>query len=365
MASELSIRELLEEMVKRNASDLHITAGSPPILRIDGELHRLPYDVITPDVSKRMAYSIMTERQKQKFEENWELDLSFGISGLARFRVNIFMQRGSVAMAIRLIPMRILSFEELMLPPVVSTFADFPMGLVLVTGPTGSGKSTTLAALIDKINNTRHAHILTIEDPIEFVHKHKNCIVNQREVGSDTMSFATALKYALREDPDVVLVGEMRDLETISAALTIAETGHLVFATLHTNSCAETVNRIIDIFPPSQQQQIRVQLSFVLQAVITQALLPRIGGGRVPAVEIMVVTPAIRALIREDKVHQIYSAIQAGGKYGMQTMNMSLASLYLKRLITIEDAMRRSPDPNELSELIARQQMQAPARKGF
>ncbi len=361
---KVSVRELLEEMVKRGASDLHITVGSPPVIRVDGKLQRLPYDPITPDVAKRMAYSIMTERQRQRFEEEWEVDLSFGLEGLARFRVNVFLQKGNVAMAIRVIPMRIKSFEELMLPPVLATFAEFPNGLVLVTGPTGSGKSTTLAAIIDKINRERYEHILTVEDPIEFVHEHKNCIVNQREVGADTMSFARALKYALREDPDVVLIGEMRDLDTVEAALTIAETGHLAFATLHTNSCAETINRIIDIFPTAQQQQVRVQLSFVLRAVVTQALLPKIGGGRVPACEIMIVTPAIRAQIREDKIHQIYSSIQAGGKYGMQTMNQALADLYLRRLITIETAMNRSPDPQELNDIIARRRSGAVSGPG-
>lgn len=359
----ISTRELLEEMVARDASDLHITVGSPPMLRIDGELVRMPYDPITADTTKRIAYSIMTDRQKQKFEEQWEIDLSFGLADIARFRVNVFLQRGSVGMAIRVIPVKIRSFEELRLPRIISNFSNFPLGLVLVTGPTGSGKSTTLASLVDKINRERHCHILTIEDPIEFVHNHKNCIINQRELGSDTMSFASALKSALREDPDVVLVGEMRDLETVSAALTIAETGHLVLGTLHTNSCSETINRIIDVFPPAQQQQIRVQLSFVLQAVLTQALIPRISGGRIAAVEIMTITQAIRALVREDKIHQIYSTIQAGGKYGMQTMNMSLADLYLKRQITIESAMNRSHDVNELSELIARKQSAVKSRR--
>jgi len=351
---KVSVRELLEEMVKRGASDLHITVGSPPVIRIDGKLQRLPYDALTSTTAKSMAYSIMTERQKQKFEEEWECDLSFGLEGLARFRVNIFLQRGNVAIAIRIIPVRILSFEELRLPPVLSTFSDYPHGLVLVTGPTGSGKSTSLAAIIDKVNRERYDHILTVEDPIEFVHEHKNCIVNQREVSADTLSFSRALKYALREDPDVVLIGEMRDLDTVESALIIAETGHLAFATLHTNSCAETINRIIDIFPTAQQQQVRVQLSFVLRAVVTQALLPKIGGGRVPSLEVMIITPAIRAMIREDKIHQIYSALQAGGKYGMLTMNQSLSELYLKRLITIEEAMTRSPDPQELNDIIAR-----------
>ncbi|MCD6595809.1 type IV pilus twitching motility protein PilT [bacterium] len=350
----MSVRELLEEMVKRGASDLHITVGSPPVIRVDGKLQRLPYDSLSPDMAKRMAYSIMTERQKQRFEEEWEVDLSFGLEGIARFRVNIFLQRGNVAIAIRVIPVRIRSFEELMLPPILSSFSEYPNGLVLVTGPTGSGKSTSLAAIIDKINRERYEHILTVEDPIEFVHEHKNCIINQREVGSDTMSFSRALKYALREDPDVVLIGEMRDLDTVESALTIAETGHLAFATLHTNSCAETINRVIDVFPTAQQQQVRVQLSFVLRAVVTQALLPKIGGGRIPSTEIMIITQAIRAQIREDKIHQIYSAIQAGGKFGMQTMNQSLSELYLRRLITIEEAMNRSSDPQELNDIIAR-----------
>jgi twitching motility protein PilT len=361
MAEVISIKDLLEEMVKRGASDLHITVGTSPCIRIDGDLQRLPYEPLTPDMAKRMAYSIMTERQRQRFEEEWECDLSFGIEGLARFRVNIFLQRGNVAIAIRVIPVKIRTFEELLMPPVIAQLSEFPHGLVLVTGPTGSGKSTTLASLIDKINRERHEHILTVEDPIEFVHSHKNCIINQREDGADTMSFARALKYALREDPDCVLIGEMRDLDTVEAALTISETGHLAFATLHTNSCAETINRVIDIFPSTQQQQVRVQLSFVLRAVVTQALLPRIGGGRVPALEVMVITPAIRALIREDKIHQIYSALQAGGKFGMQTMNQSLCDLYLKRMITIEEAMNRSPEPQELNDLIARKQISSNA----
>ncbi len=349
-----TVKELLEELVKRGGSDLHVTVASPPVIRVDGKIQRLPFDVVTPEISKKIAYSIMTERQKKLFEEEWECDLSFGIENLARFRVNVFLQRGNVAIVIRIIPMKIRSFEDLKLPPVLANFSESPHGLVLVTGPTGSGKSTTLAAMIDKINRERYEHILTVEDPIEFVHEHKNCIVNQREVSSDTMSFSRALKYALREDPDVVLIGEMRDLDTVEAALTIAETGHLAFATLHTNSCAETINRIIDIFPTAQQQQVRVQLSFVLRGVVTQALLPKVGGGRVPALEIMSVTPAIRALVREDKIHQIYSSIQAGGKFGMQTMNQSLADLYLKRYITVEEAMNRSPDSQELNDIIAR-----------
>lgn len=349
-----SMRDLLEEMVRRGASDLHITVGVPPVLRMDGMLHHIPEKPITPEISKRLAYSIMTEKQKKSFEENWECDLSFGIKGLSRFRCNVFLQRGSVALAVRAVPFKILSCDELSLPPSVTKLSQFPRGLVLVCGPTGSGKSTTLAALIDKVNNERHEHILTVEDPIEFVHRHKNCIVNQREVNSDTSSFSNALKYALREDPDVVLIGEMRDLETVSSALTIAETGHLAFATLHTNSAAETINRIIDIFPVNQQTQVRVQLSFVLQAVLVQTLMPKVGGGRIVCIELMFVTPAIRALIREDKVHQIYSMIQAGGKYGMQTMNMSLSDRYLNGYVTMEDSLARSPDNQELNDLIAR-----------
>ncbi|RKZ30223.1 type IV pili twitching motility protein PilT [bacterium] len=351
---EFSMRALLEEMIRRGASDLHITVGAPPILRIDGRLHRIAGEAITEETSKRLAYSIMAEKQKQKFEEQWEADLSFGISGLSRFRCNVFLQRGAVALAVRAIPFKIKSFDELGLPPTVAKFANYPRGLVLVCGPTGSGKSTTLASVIDKINRERYQHILTVEDPIEFVHEHKNCIINQREVHSDTQSFANALKYALREDPDVVLIGEMRDLVTMQSALTISETGHLAFATLHTNSAAETINRIIDAFPTSQQTQVRVQLSFVLQAVLVQTLMPKIGGGRIVCVELMIATPAIRAQIRDDKIHQIYSSIQAGGKYGMITMNAALAERYLNGQITLEDAMARSPDPQELHDLISR-----------
>ncbi|OQX89784.1 MAG: type IV pili twitching motility protein PilT [candidate division Zixibacteria bacterium 4484_93] len=350
----ISMRELLTEVVKREASDLHITPGAPPMFRIDGKLVKSRYEVVTPETSKRLAYSIMTEKQKQKFEENWEADLSFGIEGLSRFRTNIFLQQGLVAMALRRVPTVIKGIEELRLPKIIGTFTDYPKGLILVTGPTGTGKSTTLAALIDKINTEKHLHILTVEDPIEFVHKHKSSIVNQREVYSDTKTFATALKYAMREDPDVVMIGEMRDLETIGAALTIAETGHLTFATLHTNSCAETINRIIDVFPPAQQTQVRVQLSFVLRAIVTQQLIPMIGGGRIVATEILITIPAIRAQIREDKIHQIYSTMQAGQKYGMQTMNMSIAELYLRGIISLEEAYAHSFDPTELNDLIIR-----------
>lgn len=350
----VTLRELLELMAKKAASDLHLTVGSPPQLRIDGKLVKTDFDILTPEETKKLAYSIMNEKQKQKFEEKSELDLSFGIENLSRFRCNVFMQRGNVAVALRQIPFRIPSFEELGIPKVVSELADLPRGLVLVTGPTGSGKSTTLAALINKINQERQGHILTVEDPIEYLHRHISSLINQREVYADTQSFANALKYALREDPDVVLVGEMRDLETMEATLNISETGHLAFATLHTNSCAESINRIIDVFPTNQQEQVRVTVSFVLQAVVSQQLIPKIGGGRVLALEIMACTPAIRALIRDDKIHQIYSLMQAGQKFGMRTMNQSLAELYLKHKITLGDAMARSSNSQELNELLAR-----------
>ena len=350
----ISIRKLLEEMVQRDASDLHITVGSPPQLRIDGNLVRTAHDMITPEMSKKLAYSLMTEKQKQQFEETWELDFSFGIDDLSRFRANAFLQRGYVGLALRAIPSHIKNIKELGLPPIVSTFANFPRGLVLVTGPTGSGKTTTLAAIIDKINQERHCHVITIEDPIEFVHQHKNSLVNQREVYADTMSFVEALKHILREDPDVCLVGEMRDLETTQAGLTVAETGHLVFTTLHTNSAAESITRVIDIFPTNQQTQIRIQLAFVIQAILTQQLIPKIGGGRVVASEILVATPAVRAQIREDKVHQIYSTMQAGHKHGMRTMNESLAELYMSRKISLEEAMARSGNISELNEIITR-----------
>ena len=351
----ITLRELLEEVCRRNASDLHLTVGTPPQLRIDGRLVRSDHDVLTQEATMKLAYSIMNEKQRKKFEEKNELDLSFGLENLSRFRCNVFMQRGNVAVAIRQIPFKIKSFEELGLPKVVSELANLPKGLVLVTGPTGSGKSTTLAAIIDKINREHNGHILTVEDPIEYLHRHNGCLVNQREVYSDTTSFASALKYALREDPDVVLVGEMRDLETIEAALNISETGHLAFATLHTNSAAESINRIVDVFPTNQQEQIRVTLSFTLQAVIAQQLVPKIGGGRALVLEIMVCTPAIRAIIRDDKIHQIYSMIQSGQKYGMRTMNMSLAEQYRTGKITLNEALGRSSDQNELNEMISRQ----------
>ncbi len=350
----VSLRELLEIMAKKGASDLHLTVGAPPMIRVDGRLQKMDFDRLTPEVTKKLAYSMMNEKQKLKFEENSELDLSFGIENLSRFRCNIFVQRGNVAVSMRQIPYRVKTFEELGIPKVIQEFANYPRGLVLVCGPTGSGKSTTLAALIDKVNRERNEHILTVEDPIEYLHRHMGCIVNQREVHADTKSFASALKYALREDPDVVLIGEMRDLETIEAAINISETGHLVFATLHTNSAAESINRIVDVFPTNQQEQIRVTLSFVLQSVLVQQLIPKIGGGRALAMEIMTATPALRAIIRDDKIHQIYSTIQAGQKYGMRTMNQSLAELYLQHKVTIGDAIARSSNVDELNEIVAR-----------
>jgi len=348
------LRPLLEEMIERGASDLHLTAGESPKLRVDGRLADTSVERrLRPRDTQLAAYSVLTEEQKKRFEKEGELDFSFAVENLSRFRGNVFRQRGSVALALRRIPFEIHGFEELGLPPVVPKLAEKPRGLILVTGPTGSGKSTTLASMIDKINRERRGHIVTIEDPIEFVHQHRNCLVNQREVGSDTSSFADALKYVLRQDPDVILVGEMRDLETIQAALTVAETGHLALATLHTNSCAETINRIIDVFPSHQQQQIRAQLAFVLEGVVSQTLVPKAGGtGRVVACEVMVATQAIRALIRDDKVHQIYSAIQSGKKHGMQTLNDALYQLYMQREIELEEALRVSGDPNELQRML-------------
>jgi len=349
-----TMHDLLTILVERGASDLHITTGTFPQLRVHGKLGSLTqFEQLTPQDTQRLAYSVLNEGQKQKFEEENELDLSFGIQGLARFRCNIYRQRGAVACAIRVIPTKIKSFNELGLPPIVEQLADRPKGLILVTGPTGSGKSTTLAAMIDKINSERSEHIVTIEDPIEFVHQHKKCLVNQREVFSDTQSFKDALKRILRQDPDVVLVGEMRDLETIAAALTIAETGHLTLGTLHTNSCAQTMNRIIDVFPTSQQDQVRAQLSLVLEGVFSQQLVPTIDGrGRAMAMEIMVATPAIRNLIREEKIHQIYSAMQAGQKFGMQTMNQSLVTLVQRGIVARDEALNRTMDPQELSQLL-------------
>jgi len=353
-ATGINLRALLEEMIEREASDLHLTAGERPKLRIDGDITNSKIEtVMTPKDTLQLAYSVLTEQQKKRFETEDELDFSFGIQNLARFRGNCFKQRGCVSIVIRQIPFTVKTFEQLQLPQVVAKFADRPRGLILVTGPTGSGKSTTLAAMIDKINREWKGHIITVEDPIEFIHRHQSCIVNQREVGTDTKSFASALKYALREDPDVVLIGEMRDLETIQAGLTIAETGHLAFATLHTNSAAETINRIIDVFPSHQQSQVRAQLSFVLEGIVTQTLLPKAKGkGRVMACEILVVTPAIRALIRDDKVHQIQSSMQAGKKFGMQTLNDSLYQLYMNREVLLEDCLRSTPEPNDFLRMV-------------
>jgi twitching motility protein PilT len=351
-----TLPELLQTLVEQSGSDLHIATNSPPQIRVHGKLRRLPLADLAAADTKHLVYSVLTDSQKKRFEESMELDFSFGIKGLARFRCNVFNQRGAVGAVYRVIPEKVRAFGELGLPSVMAMLAERPRGLVLVTGPTGSGKSTTLAAIIDKINSERSEHILTIEDPIEYIHQHKNCLVNQREVHSDTSNFANALRAALREDPDVVLIGEMRDLETVEAALKIAETGHLTFGTLHTNSAAQTINRIIDIFPSGQQAQIRTQLSLVLEGIVCQALLPRADGqGRVVSLEIMIPTPAIRNLIRDDKVHQIYGVMQAGQeKYGMQTANQSLASLYLKKLITIEAALGASSLKDELQDMINR-----------
>jgi twitching motility protein PilT len=349
-----NLRALLEEMIQKDASDLHITAAEKPKLRVDGDIvDSSAMEVLTPKDTLQLAYSVLTENQKKRFETEDELDFSFGIQNLARFRGNVFKQRGCVAMVIRMIPFNVRTFQELGLPAVLAKLSERPRGLILVTGPTGSGKSTTLAAIIDKINKERKGHIITVEDPIEFIHRHQSCLVNQREIGTDTKTFASALKYALREDPDVILVGEMRDLETVGAALTIAETGHLVLATLHTNSAAESINRVIDVFPSTQQSQVRAQLAFVLEGVITQTLLPKLKGrGRAMAAEIMVATPAIRALIRDDKVHQIYSAMQSGKKFGMQTMNDALFQLYTAREVSQEECERVSHDPKEFLRMI-------------
>jgi twitching motility protein PilT len=356
-APAVNLRVLLEEMIERDASDLHISAGERPKLRIDGEITNSGNEsVMTPKDTLTLAYSVLTENQKKRFEMEDELDFSFGIQNLARFRGNCFKQRGCVSMVIRQIPFSIKTFQDLGLPGVIAKLAEKPRGLVLVTGPTGSGKSTTLAAMLDKVNRERKGHIITVEDPIEFIHRHQGCLVNQREVGTDTKSFQSALKYALREDPDVILIGEMRDLDTIQAALTIAETGHLAFATLHTNSAAEAVNRMIDVFPAHQQSQVRAQLAFVLEGIITQTLLPKAKGrGRALACEILVVTPAIRALIRDDKVHQIYSLMQSGKKYGMQTLNDALYNLVMAREVLVEEALRVSSDQTELLRMLGQQ----------
>jgi twitching motility protein PilT len=364
-----TLYDLLKLMIEKGASDLHITTGNPPRMRVNGRL-----TVVDPEAqplrgadTKALCYSILTDAQKHSFEEHSELDLSFGLKGLSRFRANIFMQRGAVAGAFRSVPFEIKDFKELGLPPVVGDLTKKPRGLILVTGPTGSGKSTTLATMVDKINEEREEHIITIEDPIEYLHGHKKCLVNQREVHADTNSFRDALKYVLRQDPDVVLIGEMRDLETIEAALKVSETGHLSFATLHTNNAVQTINRIIDVFPPHQQEQIRVQLSFVIEGIIAQQLIPRKDGrGRVLAIEVLVPNQAIRNLIREDKVHQIYAMMQTGqSKFGMQTMNQSLLELHQKGHLTQEDCVRRSNVQEEMVQMLEKlQRTQTTVRRG-
>lgn len=351
------LEELLQLVFDRGASDLHISMGLPPVIRVDGKLVRTDYPPLTKEDTQRLIFSMLTNEQRRVLEQNWELDCSYGVSGLGRFRVNVYKDRGNYAAALRSITSNIPTFEQLGLPPIVKEIAERPRGLVLVTGPTGSGKSTTLAAMIDHINSTRAEHILTIEDPIEFVHTSKRSVIHQRELGQDTRSFNNALRAALREDPDVILVGEMRDLETIGLALTASETGHLVFGTLHTSSASSTVDRIVDVFPPSQQQQIRIQLSNSLVAVFSQTLLPKIApdgskAGRVMAQEIMIVTPAISNLVREGKTAQIYSSIQTGGNYKMQTLEMALRELYVQNLITYEDAMSKTSRPDDFKRMI-------------
>jgi twitching motility protein PilT len=351
----VSMSELFMMMHERGASDLHLTAGAPPTLRIDGELVATPFEKLNGEATQTLIFSMMTDDQRARYEATNELDMAFGLKGIGRLRMNVFRQRGAVGAVIRAIPQSFMTFEELGMPPVIYDVMKIPKGLILITGPTGSGKSTSLAAMIDYLNERRSLHIVTIEDPIEYVHSHKKSLVNQREVGQDTSTFQVSLRHVLRQDPDVILIGEMRDLETIQAAITIAETGHLVFATLHTNDTAQTINRIIDVFPPHQQEQIRVQLSFVLQCIFSQVLIPNATGqGRSMACEIMMVTPAVRNLVREQKVEQILMTIQTGGKFGMQTMNQSMAALYKKGRITYQEAVQRSSDPEDLKRLIQR-----------
>ncbi len=354
--SEIKLADILHKAVRSNASDIHITAGAKPSIRVDGKITPFTeYPVLTPDMTQKLAYSVMSEKHRKALEEKGQVDFSFGVKDLARFRANVFFQRGSIAMVLRKLPNKVMTVKELGITEKVLELCHKSMGLVLVTGPTGSGKTSTLAALINYINENFPHHIITVEDPIEYVFYHRRSIVNQREVGEDVRSFADALRSALREDPDVILVGEMRDLETIEIALRAAETGHLVFGTLHTNTAISTITRIIDVFPPEQQEQIRIQLSFVLQGVISQRLVPKIGGGRVLAYELMIPNTAIRNLIRENKLQQIYSIMQSGqAQTGMQTMNQSLYAHYRAGLITLEDAFKYSPDTKELERLTGR-----------
>lgn len=349
----ISLHQLLKSAVKQDASDLHIVSGSPPVLRVSGRIVRVKTGDLTAEDTKKLCYSILTESQKSRFEATKELDFSFGIKNMARFRANLFVQKGAVSGVFRRIPMHVPTVDELGLMKSIVNLVHFPTGLVLVTGPTGSGKSTTIAALIDKINTERRGHIITLEDPIEYVHEHKNCIINQREIGTDTVNFKTALKHVLRQDPDVCLMGELRDLETIEAALTIAETGHLVFATLHTNSAIQTINRIVSVFPHDQQDRIRAQLSFSLNAVVSQRLIPGTKGGQVLAIELLALNSSVRNLIRENKLHQVYGMMQVGqDKSGMITMNQTLANLVLKRKIDIKNAFAVTDDPDELDKIL-------------
>ena len=348
---DIHIDELLHMAVERKASDIHLTTGLPPMVRLDGEIVALPYEKLTDETSKRLIYDILIDDDLKKFEQTHELDFGYGVKGLARFRCNVYMQRNTVSAALRMIPNRIPSFEELRLPSIIRDLAKRSSGLILVTGPTGSGKSTTIASMIDDINETRHGHIITIEDPIEYLHRHKNCMVNQREMHSDTFSFHNALRAVLREDPDIILVGELRDLETIEAALTLAETGHLVFGTLHTRNAPATVDRIIDVFPADQQDQIRVLLANTLEAVISQQLLPKLGGGRVASLEIMVGIPAIKNLIREGKTHQMYSVLETSSNVGMQTMDRALSELVRQAMVSYEECLMRSVDKETFARL--------------